>query len=95
MDVLYRQHPAMYPGLVEKPSQTFRRHVFGSFLWDSIGVLNRSIIGVDNIMWCNDFPHAYGPWPNSKDLIGKELAGIDEETRHKILAGNAERVFGL
>ena len=95
MDVLVREHSAMYPGLVELPSETFHRHVFGSFLWDTVGVLNRNIIGVDNIMWCNDFPHAYGPWPNSIDLIRKELAELDEDSRHKVLAGNAERVFGL
>jgi predicted TIM-barrel fold metal-dependent hydrolase len=95
MDVLVREHPAMYPGLAELPSATFHRHVFGSFLWDTVGVLNRNIIGVDNIMWCNDFPHAYGPWPNSIDLIRKELAELDEESRHRILAGNAERVFAL
>jgi hypothetical protein len=46
-------------------------------------------------MWCNDFPHAYGPWPNSSALIRKELADIDEESRHKVLAGNAVRVFRL
>jgi uncharacterized protein len=95
MDVLVREHPAMYPGLVERPSATFHRHVFGSFLWDTVGVLNRNIVGLDNIMWCNDFPHAYGPWPNSIDLIRRELADLDEEARHKILAGNAVRVFGL
>ena len=95
MDVLVREHAALYPGLVELPSETFHRHVFGSFLWDTVGVLNRDIIGLDNIMWCNDFPHAYGPWPNSVDLARKELADLEAETRHKILAGNAERVFGL
>jgi predicted TIM-barrel fold metal-dependent hydrolase len=95
MDVLVREHPAMYAGLVELPSETFHKHVFGSFLWDTVGVFNRNTIGVDNIMWCNDFPHAYGPWPNSNVLIKKELAGIDEESRHKILAGNAARVFRL
>jgi len=95
MDVLVREHSAMYPGLVELPSETFHRHVYGSFLWDTIGVLNRNIVGIDNIMWCNDFPHAYGPWPNSIDLIERELADIEESSRHKILAGNAVRVFGL
>jgi predicted TIM-barrel fold metal-dependent hydrolase len=95
MDVLVREHSAMYPGLAELPSETFHRHVFGSFLWDTVGVLNRNIVGTDNIMWCNDFPHAYGPWPNSIDMIRRELGDLDEASRHKILAGNAVRVFGL
>ena len=85
----------MYPGMNEKPSETFRKHVFGSFLWDTIGVANRETIGIDNIMWCNDYPHNYGPFPNSQKQIDKDLAGLSEVERHKILAGNAMSVFGL
>ncbi len=95
MDVLSQEHPSMYPGMTEKPSETFRKHVFGSFLWDTIGVANRETIGIDNIMWCNDYPHNYGPFPNSQKQIDKDLAGLSEVERHKILAGNAMRVFGL
>ena len=95
MDVLLKEHPLLYPGLAEPPSETFHKHVFGSFLWDSVGVRNRDVIGIENIMWCNDYPHNYGPWPNSKDQIDKDLAGISEEDRHAILAGNAVRVFNL
>lgn len=95
MDVLVREHPTLYKGLTESPSETFRKHVFGSFLWDTIGVANKDVIGVDNIMWCNDFPHSYGPWPNSRSSIDRDLAGVSPEDRYKILAGNAIRVFGL
>jgi len=95
MDVLVREHPTLYKGLTEAPSATFRKHVFGSFLWDTIGISNRIVIGIENIMWCNDFPHSYGPWPNSRAMIEKDLAGLSEEDRYKILAGNAIKVFNL
>jgi predicted TIM-barrel fold metal-dependent hydrolase len=95
MDVLVKQHPSMYRGLAELPSETFHAHIFGSFLWDTIGVFNRSTIGVDNMMWCNDFPHSYGPWPRSIDQINKDMGSLDEHDRYKILAGNAVRVFNL
>ena len=95
MDVLSREHPSMYPGMNETPSETFRKHVSGSFLWDTIGIANRDVIGVDTIMWCNDYPHNYGPFPNSQKQIAKDLAGVTDEERHRILAGNAMRVFGL
>lgn len=95
MDVLIREHPTMYPGMTEMPSETFHRHVFGSFLWDSVGIANRDVIGVENIMWCSDYPHNYGPFPNSQAQIERELAGLSADERHLILAGNACRVFGL
>ena len=95
MDVLLREHPTLYPGMKELPSVQFRKHVFGSFLWDTVGIANRDVIGVDNIMWCNDYPHSYGPFPNSAARIDKELEGISTEDRHKILVQNAVHVFGL
>jgi predicted TIM-barrel fold metal-dependent hydrolase len=95
MDVLAGEHPTMYPGITEKPSETLHRHVFGSFLWDTIGVANRDVIGIDNIMWCNDYPHNYGPFPNSYKQIEKDLGALDPQERHKVLAANAMRLFGL
>jgi predicted TIM-barrel fold metal-dependent hydrolase len=95
MDVLLREHPTMYPGMVELPSVQFRKHVYGSFLWDTIGIANRDLIGIDNIMWCNDYPHSYGPYPNSNSRIALELKDVPADEQFKILAGNAMRVFGL
>jgi len=95
MDVLQREQPVMYRHLKRPMVDYFHEHVFGSFLWDNCGILNKDLIGVDNIMWCNDFPHSYGPWPHSKRQIDKDLAGLNPEERHKILAGNAARVFNL
>jgi len=95
MDVLVKQHPSMYRGLAGLPSETFHEHIFGSFLWDTIGVFNRNTIGVDNMMWCNDFPHSYGPWPHSIEQINKDMGSLDEDDRYKILAGNAVHVFNL
>ncbi len=95
MDVLLREHPTLYPNIKEPPSEIFKRHVFGSFLWDTIGIDNRDLIGVDNIMWCNDYPHNYGPFPNSDKHIARELGDIPDDDRYKILAGNAINVFNL
>lgn len=95
MDVLQREQPAAYLKLKKPMSQYFHEHIFGSFVWDTCGIRNRDIIGADNIMWCNDFPHEYGPWPHSARHIERDLAGVSAEDRHKILAGNAVRVFNL
>ncbi len=95
MDVLVGEHPTMYPGMQGKPSEIFHQHVFGSFLWDTIGIANRDVIGIGNIMWCSDYPHNYGPFPNSQKQIAKDLGHLNPEERHLVLAGNAMRVFGL
>jgi len=95
MDVLVRKHPSMYRSLVGLPSETFHQHVFGSFLWDTVGIENRHTIGIDNIMWCNDYPHNYGPWPHSDEQIRSDMSMLTAEERSKVLAGNAVKVFRL
>jgi predicted TIM-barrel fold metal-dependent hydrolase len=95
MDVLVREHPTLYIGLHELPSETFRKHVGGSFLWDTIGIANRDVIGIDSIMWCSDYPHSYGPFPNSQEKITEALGHITDAERHRVLSGNAQRFFNI
>jgi predicted TIM-barrel fold metal-dependent hydrolase len=95
MDVLFEEHPHLYASLPKKPSAYYYEHVYGSFLWDSCGIANRDIIGIENIMWCNDFPHNYGPWPNSRKKIEAQLEGLSLDEKRKILSENAKALFGL
>jgi hypothetical protein len=34
-------------------------------------------------------------WPNSQAHVARLTAGMDDADRHKVLAGNAERVYGI
>jgi predicted TIM-barrel fold metal-dependent hydrolase len=52
-------------------------------------------IGVDRVMWGNDFPHSAGDWPNSKRVIDDTFAGVAEDEKQKILADNAVEFFHL
>ena len=50
---------------------------------------------VDNLMWANDYPHHEGSWPHSAASIERQMGGLAEESRAKILGLNAKRVFAL
>ena len=39
-----------------KPSEIFHEHVAATFMRDRTAILNREIIGRDNIMWGSDYP---------------------------------------
>ena len=73
--------------------QTFADHVYGCFIEDESGLDNIKYIGVDNVMIETDYPHSDSTWPNSIDVAHKQLANFDDESKYKILRGNAERLF--
>ncbi len=77
------------------PSEYMNRHFYHVYITDSFGVKNRHAVGVDNMMWSNDYPHVGADFPNSWRTIAASFAGVAIEERDKILAGNAASVYGL
>jgi len=78
-----------------KPSEYFKRQVCVTFMDDAIGVANRHVIGVDNLMWSSDYPHSDSTWPHSQEVIAKDFAGVPAADKCKILVDNAVRVYRL
>ena len=40
-----------------------------------------------------DYPHSDSTWPNCLEFAHKQLAGLNDELKYKVLRGNAERLF--
>ena len=97
MDYAYKAHHFwVRPVIPEPPSAYFRRNCFATFQEDHVGLANVERFDVvDNIMWANDYPHHEGSWPHSAASIERQMAGLAEESRAKILGLNAQRVFKL
>jgi len=62
---------------------------------DPLGVRLRHDTGVSQLMWGSDFAHAAGDWPHSRRVIEESFAGVPEEERYRMLAGNAVEFFRL
>jgi hypothetical protein len=60
------------------PSFYFHRRVQATFQDDRVGMLLRDIAGVGNLMWASDFPHSDSTWPNSRDVIARDFAGVPD-----------------
>jgi predicted TIM-barrel fold metal-dependent hydrolase len=73
--------------------QVFRDHVFGCFIDDVSGIHSLDFVGRDNVMIETDYPHSDSTWPTSIDFAHKQLESLDDDTKYKILRGNAERLF--
>ncbi|HEY1426287.1 MAG TPA: amidohydrolase family protein [Caulobacteraceae bacterium] len=84
------------PQLKEPPSAYFRRHCFATFQDDPAGLSMAEAYDLTgNFLWANDYPHHEGSWPHSAEAIERNMAGLKEESRAKILGLNAARLFGL
>jgi predicted TIM-barrel fold metal-dependent hydrolase len=71
----------------------FKDHVFGCFIDDAHGIASIEEIGEDNIMCETDYPHSDSTWPNSIEVVKKQIAHLDPSVQYKILRGNAERLY--
>ena len=46
-------------------------------------------------MWASDFPHTDSTWPESRQWIAKDFAGVPEDELWKMTVGNAVKYFRL
>ena len=67
--------------------------MFVEFMEDDIGVQHRDIIGTDNMLWGNDFPHAESTWPKSMAFLDRIFANVSQEDRRKLTSENAAAIF--
>jgi predicted TIM-barrel fold metal-dependent hydrolase len=79
--------------LTEKPSFFMDRNVYGSFIHDRVGILNRNIPGGKNIMWSSDYPHSETTFPNSLHVINRDFEGIPEADINEIVYARAKRLY--
>jgi predicted TIM-barrel fold metal-dependent hydrolase len=77
-----------------KPSEYFRRNVFiGASTPTPEEINRRERIGVDNLMWGNDFPHPEGTWPDTRDWVAIRFHDVPRAEARKILGENALRCY--
>jgi predicted TIM-barrel fold metal-dependent hydrolase len=76
------------------PSEYFRRQVWvtASFL-NPLECARRHEVGVDRIMWANDYPHDEGTYPYSKESFRLTFAGVPEDEVRMMLGGTAAEVY--
>lgn len=96
VDQAWASHPwARSNDLTDLPSNYFRRHIYGCFFDDKHGIKSLDEIGVDNVTFETDYPHADSSFPHTEALVRETMRDVDDSTMHKILRGNAIRMLGL
>ena len=77
------------------PSDFFRSNIFIGFQEDELGIQLRHHIGVDNLFWGSDYPHAESTFPKSREILESILQGVPEEEKARIAGENTARLYGF
>jgi len=77
------------------PSDFFHRNVFLSFQEDALGIRDRHLIGVDQMMWGSDYPHTESTFPQSQKLLDRVFAGVPDAERRRITRDNVAALYGF
>ena len=75
------------------PSDFFRQNVFISFQEDALGIQLRSYVGVENLMWGSDYPHAESTFPRSRQIVDRIFQDVPDEEKRKIVGDNVARLY--
>jgi len=89
-------HPYVVYDLPLRPSEYFRRNMALTFIRDEVAVRCRDLIGLENLMWSDDYPHLESCWPDSAAVIDRVLPreSVPDSERDLLLQGNARRIYG-
>ena len=75
----YRERRQASADLKLLPSEYFHRQFYVTFEDDEIGVITREFIGVDNLLWGNDYPHHDSIWPRSMEVLDRIMKGVPQD----------------
>ena len=78
------------------PSEYVDRNIFiGSSNTKRREIAMRYEIGIDNMLWGNDFPHPEGTWPSSREWLRKTYHDVPIDETRRMIGEAAAEVFGF
>ena len=105
MDAMYLAWKAGYigeidtskdPALQEPPSFYAKRNCWYGASFPSVAdVKGRYTVGVDRVLWGNDYPHYEGCYPYSRENMRFAFSEIDEQEVRMMLGENAAALYGF
>jgi predicted TIM-barrel fold metal-dependent hydrolase len=84
------------PALNEPPSFYAKRNCwYGASFPSPADIKGRHVVGVDKILWGNDYPHYEGCYPHSRENMRFAFADVEEAEVRMMLGENAAHLYGF
>jgi len=80
----------------EKPSVYARTNCwYGASFPSPMELAGREAVGIDRILWGNDYPHYEGTFPHTRKALRHAFSAIDEPDVRAMLGANAAALYGF
>jgi hypothetical protein len=84
------------PALPELPSFYAKRNCwYGASFPSPRDIAGRDVVGVDRILWGNDYPHYEGCYPYSRENMRFAFSDVGEDEVRMMLGENAAALYGF
>ena len=95
LDHVARYHECYdeWSGTDLSPSEVLLRNFWFCTLDNPSSFCQTDRIGVENILWEVDYPHADTSWPDTQEAVRQQLTGLSQSDRERVTWRNASELF--
>ncbi|MFT7599706.1 MAG: putative TIM-barrel fold metal-dependent hydrolase [Acidimicrobiales bacterium] len=90
-----RDPTAVDPSVDRPPSSYWATNFKATIEDDRSAVLCRELIGVDTLMWGNDYPHRDSTWPCSKNVVSTLMEDVSDADQLRMTETTAATLYHL
>ena len=87
--------PVLKIPAIKKPVDAYMRQIYHGLIDDPFLYNVLDLIDPKTIMWGSDFPHTRCTYPNTREVIDRIFATLDETTRNDIVYANCARLYNF
>ena len=77
------------------PREYALRQFYVSYQTDPVGLRLADYFGEDNYAWASDYPHGASTFPNSREIVDEDFAGLPEIYKRKITRDNVIKLYNM
>ena len=68
--------------------------MYATFFNDPVGGQLLSTWGQENCLWSNDYHHGNSQWPNSVEMLERNLGYLPPDVIRKLVQDNVAKLYG-
>ncbi len=90
----YQQMYGTWEGIDLTPREVLARNFWFCAIDDPSGLDHRHRIGIDHVLLETDYPHQDGTWPDSQEILRRQIGHLPADEVRKLAWENAATLFG-